>query len=77
MANSTHNARFLSSRTRLLSSADPDCLHIEEMILSDHVIREAIDSGAFVIDPSRLGTNSYAVRLGKTLVFGLQSSLLI
>ena len=40
------------------------------MILSDHAIREAIDTGDIVIEPfdaSRLGTNSYDVRLGKTL----------
>lgn len=40
------------------------------MILSDHGIREAIESRDIVIEPydeSRLGTNSYDVRLGKTL----------
>jgi dCTP deaminase len=40
------------------------------MILTDHSIREAIDGGDIVIEPydaSRLGTNSYDVRLGKTL----------
>lgn len=40
------------------------------MILTDRSIREAIASGDIVIepyDPSRLGTNSYDVRLGKTL----------
>jgi dCTP deaminase len=40
------------------------------MILSDHAIREAIEGGDIVIDPydpARLGTNSYDVRLGKTL----------
>lgn len=40
------------------------------MILTDHSIREAIASGDIVVEPydaSRLGTNSYDVRLGKTL----------
>lgn len=40
------------------------------MILSDHGIREAIQSRDIVIEPydeNRLGTNSYDVRLGKTL----------
>ncbi len=40
------------------------------MILSDQSIRDAIAAGDIVIepyDPSRLGTNSYDVRLGKTL----------
>lgn len=40
------------------------------MILSDQAIREAIDAGDIVIEPmidGALGTNSYDVRLGKTL----------
>lgn len=40
------------------------------MILSDHKIQEAIQSGAIVIEPFRpdcLGTNSYDVHLGKWL----------
>jgi len=40
------------------------------MILTDHAIRDSISSGEIVIDPfdeARLGTNSYDVRLGKTL----------
>ncbi|MFP6872077.1 MAG: dCTP deaminase [Verrucomicrobiales bacterium] len=40
------------------------------MILSDQAIRQAIATGDIVIDPfdpSQLGTNSYDVRLGKTL----------
>ena len=40
------------------------------MILTDHTIRESISNGTIVIEPfveSNLGTNSYDVRLGKTL----------
>ena len=40
------------------------------MILTDHTIRESISNGTIVIQPfveSNLGTNSYDVRLGKTL----------
>lgn len=48
------------------------------MILSDHAIREAIESGDIVIDPfdpTQLGTNSYDVRLGKTLATYINKSL--
>jgi len=40
------------------------------MILTDHAIRDAIECRDIVIEPydeTRLGTNSYDVRLGKTL----------
>ena len=40
------------------------------MILTDHTIKESISNGTIVIEPfvdSNLGTNSYDVRLGKTL----------
>ncbi len=40
------------------------------MILTDHAIREAMQEGSIVVEPyieSHLGTNSYDVRLGKTL----------
>ena len=40
------------------------------MILTDHTIKESISDGTIVIEPfveSNLGTNSYDVRLGKTL----------
>ena len=40
------------------------------MILTDHAIRQEIQEGTIVIEPyieTHLGTNSYDVRLGKTL----------
>ncbi len=48
------------------------------MILSDHEIRKAIDGGDIIIEPfdsTRLGTNSYDVRLGKTLATYLDDTL--
>jgi dCTP deaminase len=48
------------------------------MILSDHAIRKAINEGDIVIepfDPSQLGTNSYDVRLGKTLATYVDETL--
>ena len=48
------------------------------MILSDHAISKAIEDGDIVIDPfdpTRLGTNSYDVRLGKTLATYVDETL--